>query len=165
MEHIIIIFLCIIIVGLILFNFFSYRRYRKKLNETLLDEIENIEEPLESTDDAEVPINIMIDSSRELMDLINDLVRIELIIYARGDFLIPNNSQKKLNVNYDDAITEISTKVFESLKSTIYVNANHIFNSEYLIRYIQNITIIQYFQHLNEMTSVSNYTEPNIEEV
>ena len=129
------------------------RQIRIRLKAKTEIEIANLTKPIDST----LPTNTQIEITKDVMDLINQLIQIEsdakLKIYA------PLNRKYEYTTLAED-IESISESVYEGLrKEMIFDNPNVFISNEYIMKYISQQTSIIFMGLVLQYNN--NYRNPD----
>lgn len=77
--------------------------------------------------------------NKELLSFIDFLIENEIINEKRFDLFL---NQKDKNIDIDNVIKDVSTKVFCALKPEVYTDSKNIITETYIMSYIQKKTFI-----------------------
>ena len=144
----------ILFISLLLFSIFSIiyfyisnKRYRniKEENAILIENITDIQ-----SNNPNMKMDERLHYTKELLDFIDTLIFDELVNQKRFDIFTKKHSK---NLDFDTVIKDVSTNVFESLKSDIFLDPNVIITENSLMRYIQKKTFIYYFSYIEQNVS------------
>ena len=82
--------------------------------------------------------------TRELLELIDTLVGVELTNAKKFEILKPDQSE----LDFDTVLNQVSENVYNAIKPEIINNTESIVTSEYLAGYIVDRTFVIYFNYL-----------------
>ena len=141
------IFLLLFSIFSIIYFYISNKKYRnlKEENGILIENITNIQ-----SNNPNMKMDERLHYTKELLDFIDTLIFDELVNQKRFDIFTKKHSK---NLDFDTVIKDVSTNVFESLKSDIFLDPNVIITQNSLMRYIQKKTFIYYFSYIEQNVS------------
>jgi hypothetical protein len=84
-------------------------------------------------------VNQRLEYNKNLLSFIDDMINLEILNEKRFSIFL---NQPDKNLDIDNVLKKISTKVFESIQPELYNDPNNILTSEYIMSYIQKKTFI-----------------------
>lgn len=91
-----------------------------------------------------------ISSSKELLSLIDNMIKLEIISARRYEIFL---NKKNTNIDFDEIIKNVSNTVFTGLQTDLFGNRDALLTSDYLMKYIQEQTVIQYLMYIENTVS------------
>lgn len=84
--------------------------------------------------------------TKDFCAFIDEMINQEIINIRRFEILL---NQPNKNLDVDNVIKEVSSKVFNSIKKELFDDPNNIVTREYLMSYIQKRTVVFYINYIN----------------
>jgi hypothetical protein len=135
----------LVILGFIIGFVAQNQNYKKKIN-TVVTQTKDSLQIIQSS----VP-SLSMDKRLELTDaflnFIDDKISMEIVNIRRFEIVLGTANK---NLDVDNVIKEVSTKVFNSIKVEVFSDTNFILTESYLIEYIQKRTFLLYMAYLKE---------------
>ncbi len=158
--------LLFIFIGMIIgYNLNSDKKEIEKLNITLTEETNRIQEVMSNLDEREEEISkkeqelksddsTKLQFTKDLLEFIDSLVDTELINSKRFELILDSvSNERKPKVDIDNSIKEISTNVFDAIKPQIYDSPYSILKQEYLMKYIQKRSFLACMAYIENNVS------------
>lgn len=123
----------------------------KKMSQDKIKLEDDFNNAINTLNDSIPTINIKerLELTEDLLGFIDGLINDELISRKRNEIFL--NTPNK-NIDFDTVIKDVSTSVFVGLKEYIFSSSDLIITGDYLIKYIQKRTVLNYLVFIEKNT-------------
>ena len=90
-------------------------------------------------------LNERLKFTTDILSLLDELIATEIINERRFELFL---SAKNKNLDVDEVIKNVSTRVFKAIKPQIYIHPDNILDDNYFMTYIQKKTFIEFMTFL-----------------
>lgn len=117
---------------------------RRKINKIYIDAnnlVSNVRQSIPTLNSLD-----RLNYTKDFCTFIDEMINQEIINIRRFEILL---NQPNKNLDVDNVIKEVSSKVFNSIKKELFDDPNNIVTREYLMSYIQKRTVVFYINYIN----------------